>query len=206
MVWGGVMLRDRCSVKRGWSPQGNRPSRFVSWCGCKSGCVALRCVLRRARGVWLRFAAVVLSFGALGVEGRRAGLLQCRPGEDRQGKGEQQGTAVRRIEGFEKRQRAKPKRSLAHPPAFVRAFQDPPTPLGECRVVLPLPGLRGTHCHAPVSVSVFAGVSLRRPRRSCCVWPVFLAGRLLVWANQPSSRGLCELPGEKMVIEAEADT
>lgn len=47
---------------------------------------------------------------------------------------------MRRIEGFEKRQRAKPKRCLAHPPAFVRAFQDPPTPLGECRLVLPTAG------------------------------------------------------------------
>lgn len=67
---------------------------------------------------------------------------------------------MRRIEGFEKRQRAKPKRSLAHPPAFVRAFQDPPTPLGECRVVLPLPGLRGTHCHAQVSLFCFCGREL----------------------------------------------
>lgn len=41
--------------------------------------------------------------------------MQARGG---QGKGEQQGTAVRRIEGFEKRQRAKPKRSLAHPPCL----------------------------------------------------------------------------------------
>lgn len=109
---------------------------------------------------------------------------------------------MRRIEGFEKRRSAKPKRSLAHPPGFVRAFQDPPTPLGECRVVLPLPGLRGTHCHAQVSFCVFAGVSLRRPRQCYCIWPVFSGKRLLVWANQPSSRGLCDCVDKTMVIAA----
>lgn len=81
---------------------------------------------------------------------------------------------MRRIEGFEKRQSAKPKRRPAHPPAFVRAFQDPPTPLGECRVVLaslPLPGLRGTRTAMRACVCLFfAGVSLRRPRQSC--WQV----------------------------------
>lgn len=121
-------------------------------------------------------------------------LLQCKAGGGQgragRGKGEEQGTAVRRIEGFEKRQSAKPKRCLVHPPgpSFVR-FRIHPRPWGNvvlrclaahCR------GYGGTHCHACV---FFAGVSLRRPRQSCCVWPDFFGKRLLVWANQPSSRG-----------------
>lgn len=149
------------------------------------------------------------------VEGDGLGwLLQCKPGEDRagQGKGSRegrerqgrgQGTAVRRIEGFEKRQRAKPKRRPAHPPAFVRAFQDPPTPLGECRVVLlPACHCRGyvvlrTHCHARVCL-FFAGVSLRRPRQSC--WQVITrVGKSAVIT------GFMRIAW-KMVIAADANT
>lgn len=43
---GGVMLRDRCSVKRGCRRKASRPSRFVSLVAA-SDVVRLRC------GVWV---------------------------------------------------------------------------------------------------------------------------------------------------------
>lgn len=113
------------------SPQSSRPSRLWSCWWLQ----AVRCGLCCG----LRFAAA-----AEGDDGR-VPVLQCRAGgRTRQGRKTGhteggQGMAVRRIEGFEKRRGAKPKRCLAHPPGFVRAFQDPPTPLGECRVAPAMP-------------------------------------------------------------------
>lgn len=80
---------------------------------------------------------------------------------------------MRRIEGFEKRQGAKPKRSLAHPPCLrscVSGSTHAPGGMSCC----------AAHCRGyvvrtamrvvcPVCLCLFvAGVSLRRPRQSCC--------------------------------------
>lgn len=132
----------------------------ASWCGAVRVSVVAICgsgpVLSSREMGWV---------GCCNASQGRTGQGRAGQGKQgRQGQGRRQGTAVRRIEGFEKRQRAKPRRRLSHPPAFVRAFQDPPTPLGECRVVLPaslpLPGLRGTSYALPcafVCVSFFCG-------------------------------------------------
>lgn len=174
----------------------------ASWCGAVRVSVVAVCgsgpVLSSRETGWV---------GCCNASQGRAGQGRARQGKQgRQRQGRRQGTAVRRIEGFEKRQRAKPRRRLSHPPAFVRAFQDPPTPLGECRVVLPaslpLPGLRGTSYALPCAFVwvclFFAGVSLRRPRQSC--WQVITrVGKSAVIT------GFMRIAW-KMVIAADANT
>lgn len=68
---------------------------------------------------------VLLVEGEMGWRAVGGGLVCCNAGQGRtrqamQGRQKsretRQGTAVRRIEGFEKRQSAKPKRCLSHPP------------------------------------------------------------------------------------------
>lgn len=53
---GWVMLRDRCSVKRGCRRNASRPSRFVSW-----WLQAMRCGACCARGTGSRRSAAAVS-------------------------------------------------------------------------------------------------------------------------------------------------
>jgi len=179
------------SMQRGtrMSPQGSRPSRFAqedwqSGCGRVRQGAACGCDLRQwCCGVWVSCRGRWAGLGCFG-------LLQCKPGEDKagnaagkgrqRGQGSRQGTAVRRIEGFEKRQSAKPKRCLSHPP-WLRSCVSGSTyaPGGmSCCAALPV------HCRGyvvrtamRVSFLFFCGrelASVATVVPACCVSPGFL--------------------------------
>jgi hypothetical protein len=171
------MLRDRCSVERGCR------RRAVGQAGsCKktgragaAGCGKVRrvvaiCGSGAVCGVWVccrgRWAG--LGWGVLvccnASQGRTRQAMQQGSAERQ---GSRQGTAVRRIEGFEKRRSAKPKRCLSHPPWLRSCVSGSTYAPGECRVVLSTAGATWYALPCAWYLS-FAGVSLRRPRLSCC--------------------------------------